>query len=294
MPIHGVSMAYSLNDANAPTRKRTQYYELLGDRAIWHDGWKAVTHHAKGESFDADCWGLYNLDEDFSECHDLAETHPERLQQLIDLWWAEAGRYDVLPLDDRDWERLLGTIGRSSRTRFTYFQGTDRVDRLAAPNLTNRSWTLTADLEVSAPGAEGVILSAGGRFGGYALFMKGGRAVFEYNYANEVRYVIESDVAIPPGASQLRLDVHKTGEHRAVAEMFLGDRQVGAIELSKTFPSLPNTQGIHCGRDWGTPVSEAYECPFTFTGTIHRVVIDVGGTEVRDVARETREAMADQ
>ena len=289
IPVHGTSMLYSFDDPAAPTRKRTQYYELLGNRGIWHEGWKAVTRHEKGEDFERDRWELYHLDQDFSECRDLSDEHPEKLRELIERWWAEAGRYGALPLDDRTEERLALTLGQSYRERYVYQQGMARIDRLCSPNVANRSWSITAEVE-SPPNAsdhvEGVVLAAGGRFGGYVLFVKAGRLIFEYNYANDTRHVITSNQPVPPGESTLRFELTKTGEHRGVGALFIDGKRVGSADFPKTFPMLPNTQGIHCGRDSGSPVSESYSCPFAFTGTIAQVVLELGDDQVRDLGAE--------
>jgi arylsulfatase len=293
MVIHGVSMLYSLKDGAAPTRKQTQYYELLGDRGIWHQGWKAVTRHLKGEDFEQDRWELYHLDSDFSECRDLSAEQPEKLRELIERWWAEAGRYGALPLDDRDWERLAITLSRSHRERYVYQQGMARIDRLCSPNVANRSWSIEAEVD-APPGVEGVIFAAGGRFGGYVLYVKDGRLTFEYNFANDTRYVITANRPVPEGRSVLRFELAKTGEHRGIGSLSMDGRRVGAVEIPRTFPSIPNTQGIHCGRDEGSPVSEAYRCPFAFTGRIAQVVLELGDDQVRDVEAELREARAEE
>jgi arylsulfatase A-like enzyme len=139
LPVHGISMAYTF-DGDAPTRKETQYFELLGDRAIWHRGWKAVARHPKGTEFDADRWELYRLDADFAELDDLAEKRPEKLREMLDLWWSEARRYEVLPLDDRDWERAAERLRMSTRTRFEYQADMARIDRLCAPDISDRGY----------------------------------------------------------------------------------------------------------------------------------------------------------
>ena len=150
MPIHGISMAYTFDQAHAPTRKTTQHFELMGDRAIWHRGWKAVAHHSKGADFDADSWELYHLDTDFAEIENLAQREPHRLTKLVELWWAEAGKYGVLPLDDRDWERAAARLRMNATTRYEFFGDMARIDRLAAPDISDRAYSITAEFESGA------------------------------------------------------------------------------------------------------------------------------------------------
>jgi arylsulfatase A-like enzyme len=290
LPIHGVSMAYTLDAPEAPTRKQVQYYEMLGDRAIWHQGWKAVTKHETGDDFEADRWELYHLDDDYSECHDLAEQHPEKLRELVERWWAEADTYGVLPLDDRAGERVR-TGGRPEPRRvYTYAAGMARIERWNTPNVANRSYRITADVELPAAGAEGVLLAAGGRFGGYVLFVKDGRLIYEYNFGEE-RYVIASGGTIPAGRRTLRFDFTKTGQLRGSGVLFVDDERVGAGELPRTWPTNPATAGLRCGRDGGSPVGESYSCPFAFTGTIHHVVVELGDDQQRDQEGELRAAL---
>jgi arylsulfatase len=133
LPIHGTSLAYTFSERSAPTRKSVQYFEILGDRGIWQEGWKAVARHPKGSDFSADVWELYHLAADFSETEDLAKREPARLQAMIERWWDEARTYGVLPLDDRDWERGAIRLRMNRRTRYEYFGDMSRVDRLASP-----------------------------------------------------------------------------------------------------------------------------------------------------------------
>ena len=132
-PIHGQSMRSGIEDPASITPKRAQYFEMLGDRGIWADGWKAVTRHSKGKPFDKDIWELYHLESDFSEFHNLAEKNPDKLREMIDLWWIEAGKYDVLPLDDRDRERSASTLRAAARERYRYYPGTVSYTHLTLP-----------------------------------------------------------------------------------------------------------------------------------------------------------------
>ena len=294
MPIHGVSMAETFDDPETPTRRLTQYYELQGDRAIYHQGWKAVARHEKGSDFDADRWELYHLDEDFSECHDLADVYPEKLREMVERWWTEAGIYGVLPLDDRDFERATANVAAHARQTYTYYPGMARIDRLSAPNVTDRSYTITADVDIPAGGAEGVLLAVGSRFAGYVLYVQNGRLHYEYVYSETVNHGIRSDRAVPAGRHALAFRFAKTGERRGRGTLFIDGAPVGAMEVPRTWPVIATTGGILCGSDSGSPVSDAYTCPFTFTGTIRRVVVRLDGDGRSDPGEEYRSALSEQ
>ncbi len=294
MPIHGVSMAYSFSEAEAPTRKESQYFELLGDRAIWHRGWKAVARHEKGSDFDQDLWELYHLDEDVSECRDLAEREPEKLREMVERWWAEAGRYGALPLDDREYERIAESVGRRARRTYTYYPGMARIDRFSTPNIADRSHTITAEVEIPDGGAEGVLLAAGTRFGGYALYVKEGRLVYDYRYDEKTRYTIVSDGPLPSGPCTLRYEFTRTGKNRGTGALVVNGRPVGTGELIKTWPIAGIQGGVVCGRDDGSPVGSGYACPFAFTGKIRRVVVELGEDGRDDKLAEARAALAEQ
>lgn len=272
MPIHGTSMAYTLVEAEAPTRRRRQYYELAGDRGLWQDGWKAVARHEAGTDFDRDRWELYHLDADFSECDDLAKQHPERLRQLIEQWWVEAGIYGVLPLDDREFGRTVGAPTIARRV-FIFYPGTSRVDRLRAPDITDRSYRIHAELEVPPEGAEGVILALGTRFGGFTLYVHDGRVRYEYVYTRGVRQLVETP--IDPGRHDVVLEFSRTGPRRGSASLSLDGRPKDRVDIPKTWPMVGISGGLTCGRDGGSAVSAAYQPPFEFTGTLERVVVEL-------------------
>lgn len=292
IPVDGASLAYTFDAPHAPTRKVSQHYEMLGDRALWYRGWKAVARHDKGADFDADRWELYHLAEDFSECHDLADRHPERLRELIDRWWVEAGRSQVLPLDDREYERVAEGVRARARTRYVYHPGMARIDRLSAPDISDRSWSIEAEVEVPPGGAEGVLLAAGTRFAGYVLYVKDGRAVYEYVYSQRVRHVIRSEAPLEAGRTVLRYEFTRTAPRRGRGTLHINDRSVGTIEVPKTWPIHATTGGVRCGQDGGAAVSDAYTCPFAFTGTIHRLVVELasdGRPDLRGAARHALE-----
>ena len=288
LPIHGVSFAYSFDAPDEPTRKVTQHYETLGDRALWHRGWKAVARHDKGADFEGDRWELYHTDEDFAECHDVAEMYPGPLRELIDRWWAEAAANQVLPLDDREYERAAESMRARARSRYVFYPGMARIERLNAPEITDRSWSLAADVEIPAAGAEGVVLASGTRLAGYILYLQRDDCVWEYVYSQNVRHVIRSATTLPVGRVELRYVFTRTGPHRGHGALFVDGKRVGTAEIPKTWPVHGTTGGLYCGRDGGAPVSDAYTPPFTFTGTIHRVVVELeadGDADRINVAR---------
>ena len=201
MPVHGTSLAYTFDDPFAATRKRVQYFELMGNRGLWAGGWKAVTQHVKGTDFDHDRWELYHVDADFSESEDLTERYPEKLAKLVSLWWKEAGRHHVLPLDDRDRERVRLTYLPERRSRYEFEQRAGRVSAVAAPPVSDCSYRIVADVELDEH-TEGVILAEGGRFGGYVLFVQNRRLVHEY-VGPDRRWIVESTGPLPADRHEL-------------------------------------------------------------------------------------------
>jgi arylsulfatase A-like enzyme len=277
LPIHGTSLAYTFEDAAAPTRKRTQYFEILGDRGIWHQGWKAVARHEKGSDFEADRWELYHLDGDFAEIRDLAASEPDRLRSLVDLWWVEAGKYAVLPLDDRDWERAAARLRMKTTTRYEYLGNMARVDRLSAPDISDRSYAITAEFEPTAATTEGVLIAWGSRFGGFVLYIKDGELRYEYVYSESVTYTIRAPFSPNPGKATVRLSFQRTGTNAGRALLMIGDDPVGAVEIPRTWPTHGTTAGLNCGQDAGSPVSDDYQRPFRLTAQNLRVTIYLEG-----------------
>ncbi|MCC6174626.1 MAG: arylsulfatase [Chloroflexi bacterium] len=299
-PIEGVSFARSLTDSAVPTQKASQYYEMIGSRAIWKDGWKAVTEQEQGviltpEGLENQRWELYHVAEDFSECTDLADRHPEKLRELIDLWWAEARRYNVLPLDARMQARMAEPKPLAARetNRYVYLPGGAPQFEYTAVNVKNRSHTITAEVEIPAGGAEGVLLAHGSWFAGYALYLKDGRLHYVHNYLGLQEYRISSSEPVPSGAQTLRFEFRRTGEHQGVGTLFVGDRKIGEGEIPRTVPAVIETsgEGLCCGYDSGLPVTADYRAPFRFTGTLKRVVVDVDGPPCTDGEAQVRAAM---
>jgi arylsulfatase len=274
VPVQGTSMRYTLREADAPTRKVSQHFELTGDRAIWHRGWKAVTKHEAGTDFGADRWELYHLESDFSEAHDLAGEQPEKLREMVALWWAEAREYQVLPLDDRKWGRETGARADARPDRYVFVPALDRIDRINAPDMTDRSFAITADIEVPA-GAEGALLAFGTRLAGYVLYLSEGRPAHEYVYSDEVRHVVQAREPLAPGRHVVRYELVRGASGGALSSLMVDGTLVDSCHIPRTWPNRAVHGGLTCGRDTGSPVGRSYQTPFTFTGAIHQVVVEL-------------------
>lgn len=275
-PLHGVSMAYSFDHPAEPTPRDTQYFELLGDRALWQQGWKAVTRHKKGTPMDQDVWELYHLDEDFSETRNLAQREPERLRRLTERWLQEAHKYSVLPLDDREWERAAERIRKESRQQYDYLPQMARVDRLMAPDITGRSFRIEAELVRPQESEDGVMLAWGSRLGGLVLYIQSGMVVLEYVYSQDLRVRLEVADRLPPGRAAVIASFDRTSD--GGLDLTLGGTGLQAVKnhVSKAWPTHGMTAGISCGHDAGHPVSAAYAAPFPMPeGVLRRVRLTV-------------------
>jgi arylsulfatase len=292
-PIEGISFADTFIDASAKGHRRTQYFELGVNRGLYHDGWMASAlsfppWQPVRTGFDPDKqkWELYNIEKDFSQADDLAMDNPQKLRELQDLWWSEAAKYNVLPLDWRAVERLNGELmGRPSlagdRKTFTYYPGQIGLPNEAAPRILNKSWTLTADIEVPDGGVEGMIATHGGLPGGYGLYVRDGKPAFVYNYLSVDRYTFAGEQALPKGKVQLRVDFAyegKLGElgKSATVTMSVNGAKVAEGQLPKTIPlQISLGEGFDVGMDVGSPVDFTYKLPFKFTGQIEKVTVDL-------------------
>lgn len=293
-PLEGTSFAYTLADAGAATRKERQYFEMFGHRAIWADGWKAVAlhwsravlqrlghidHELHDGDWDADRWELYRIDEDPSELHDLADQHPDKLKELVDLWWREAERFNVLPLDDSLLPRLIVRRPRTFEPRDVYsYRGRLRLNRSGSPDVRNRSHRITAEFEVPPGGATGVIVSNGGAEGGYTLCMLDERLHYVSNFLGRTHSVASGTKVVSPGTHTATVEFERTGQHAGRARLLLDGEQVGEVEVPRTNPvAYAVAEGLEIGSDTTSPVWPAYHSPFHFTGTIHRVTISLDG-----------------
>jgi len=287
-PIEGTSLVYSFDNPDAPSTRETQYFEMLGNRAIYDRGWVAAARHGrlpwertvKGD-FDTDKWELYNIAEDFSEANNLAEENPDKLEKLQKLFFKEARQHQVLPLDDRVLDRFDVKIRPSlnaGRTNFTYYPGVFGIPEGSAPNLKNRSFSITANVEIPETGAEGILLTQGGRFAGWGFFLEDGKPTYIYNYANADRYIIQSREKLPPGKSTLRFDFDYDGGIGAggTGKLFINQQQVAEGRIEKTIAyRLALDETFDIGRDTGTPVVDTYQVPFAFTGNLQQVSLEL-------------------
>ena len=281
MPMHGVDMSYSFAQPQAPTTRHTQHFEMFAHRGLWHRGWKAVAYHERGSSYDDDVWELYHLDTDWSECRDLAATMPAKLTELKERFWAEAGRYDVLPLDDRGYA-LRARVPRPgsprARNRFVYYPGMAHLPMAVAPPTMNRAHRITAYLAEPLAAHQGVLVALGGVSSGYVLYVKEGHLCYEYNYIG-TRYRIRSGAPLDAETRMLRFVFDKTGDCRGVGRLFAGEREVGATEFPAVLPFFHGWHGLDIGRDALSPVSQDYEGSFPFSGRIARIVYDLAPSE---------------
>ncbi len=277
-PIEGTSLAYTFSpqavDASVvPTRKESQYFEMFGHRAIWANGWKAVTFHNAGKALEDDVWELYNLDEDFSEAHDLAEAEPERLAELIELFWSEAERYGVLPIHSGTVHGLFAghPVAGTPRARdhFLYRMPMDRIPMDTAPALGARSWQLRANIGRESTDQGGVILAAGTVNNGIVAYVKDNRLVYDHNYfANHT--LIRSE-ELPVGDLVLGVDFQRISRGPARVELFAGDRSIGGGVVPEVAVMLSST-GMDLGRN-PTGISDEYAAPFAFEGELRQVEI---------------------
>ncbi|MGF1987421.1 MAG: arylsulfatase [Nostoc sp. ZfuVER08] len=288
-PIEGTSLAYTFDNPDASSHRETQYFEMFGNRAIYHRGWVAAARHGrlpwertvKGD-FDTDKWELYNIAEDFSEANNLAPENPEKLEKLQKLFFKEARKHQVLPLDDRVLDRFDVKIRPSltaGRTNFTYYPGVFGIPEGSAPNLKNRSFSITANVEIPETGAEGILLTQGGRFAGWSFFLEDSKPTYVYNYANAVRYIIQSPEKLPPGKSTIQFDFDYDGGtvgKGGIGKLFINQQQVAEGRIEKTIAyRLALDETFDVGRDTGTPVVDTYQVPFTFTGNLQQVSLEL-------------------
>jgi arylsulfatase A-like enzyme len=299
MPMHGVSFAYTFDDANAKERHTQQYFEIFGNRAMYKDGWLAcsrldripwktdpetLARFAPGAGWDPDRdrWELYHVAEDFSEADDVAAQHPEKLRELKELFWRDAEKYHVTPL-------LAGMapffgLGPPppSQSRFVYYPGTENIGAGMIPHIYGKSFTIAADLDVPAGGAEGVIVAEADVMGGFALYVQDGRLHYTYSFLGIQVDTLTATEPLPEGQVQVRYEFAADAPGKPATggrgRLFIGDRPVGENHLERTVPSrFTSYAGLDIGKDNGDPVSPTYreKAPFAFTGTIRQVVFDL-------------------
>lgn len=325
--IEGVSLAHTFDDAAAPSKRHTQYFEMFAHRSIYHDGWRAVCPFP-GASFteagagfgaveltedklrelDATGWELYHVDVDPTETKDLAESERPRLIEMIALWYAEAGKYNVLPLDSRGTMRFADSRPQISADResYVYFPGTQAVPENTAVKVLNRAHSITAEVEL-AENDSGVIVCQGSNIGGYTLFVQDGLLHYVHNYVGAQELHVVSKAAVAPGRRTLRYEFEPTGQPDLMAgkgtpghaRLLVDGDAVGEADFPVTVPlSLGIGGGLAVGRNPGSPITTMYASPFAFTGTIEKVTVSTSPAEHHDheeaAKAEARVAMARQ
>jgi len=275
IPMHGASFRSTFDDESATAPRSVQYVEQMGHRGLWADGWKITTYHEAGHPFDDDEWGLFHLDEDFSETRDLRDEHPEKLRDLIDLWWAEAGRLGVLPLDDRSIE-LFGGAPRPgtvhARSDYVYFPPIAHLPADVSPPLGGRSWTITAAVDVPEGGVEGVVYARGGHNCGHTFFVRDGALHFDYN-ALGTHHRATAPIDLRPGRHELGVRFDRAGKGGTLT-LVHDTEDLTSIEIPKIVRML-GSLGTDIGHNSLSPVVDDYDAPFRFTGTIDRITFHV-------------------
>ncbi len=265
---------------------------MFGHRGLWHAGWKAVAYHPPGTPFENDKWELFHLDRDFSEVDDLAEKEPQRLAELIRLWWEQAEKHQVLPLDDRFGPRFAENAARfhGARSHFTFHAGMGHVPTDVAPDVRSRSYTIEAQVEIDEAGGEGVLIAHGDATSGYSLYIKDGLLVHDLNIGGG-HEIVTSDRKVPPGARRLGVRVERLVRQTEPAKgartgvslytLLIDGEPVGSLQTQLGFHNLISWSGLDIGRDRGSPVSH-YEAPFEFTGHLSQVTVKMHDDQMLD------------
>jgi hypothetical protein len=296
MPVTGTSMVSSFTAApDAPSAKEVQYFEMMGHRGIWAEGWKAVTRHLPGVAFDDDQWELYHVAVDRSECHDRAVDEPERLAAMVDLWWAEADEHGVLPLDDRTIE-LFGARFRDgsphrAERHYTYRPPMSSMPAQVGAQIGGRSWDLDARIDRAA-GDNGVLYATGTGNSGISVFVQDERLVLDYNEFG-THHVVESDVPVPIGAAVVGVRFRRTGKE-GNATLVIDGAACGRLDVPFVM-NIISSIGPSVAHDHGSPVSDRYTDSFPFAGTLHQVDIQlVSERAAAATASDERAAMGRQ
>ena len=323
-PIEGFSLASSFDNAGADALHVTQYFEMFGHRSIYHDGWRAVCpwpgtsfveagipfgapmSYDKLTDLDANGWEIYDLAADPAETTDLAEQERERLIAMIGMWYVEAGKFNVLPIDSRGTLRFgeeRPQIGQG-RKKYVYYPGTQVIPAAAAPRLVNVAHSISVHVDVPAGGAEGVLLSMGGNDGGFSFYVQDGKLTYGYNYVADTRFKVQSETDIPAGEHVFSFEFVPTGPADmakgrgvpATIKLFVDAEQVGSADLPVTIPlSLGLAAGVSIGSDAGSPVMEDYpNSPFRFSGEVKKALVDVTGEAIEDQEAKFRMYLARQ
>jgi arylsulfatase len=309
--VDGIGFGYLLkaDGASAAERHVTQHFEMFGSRAIYHQGWKAVTFHAVGPlygdgldpnaPFDEDVWELYHVAEDLSETRDLATEQPDRVADMVAIWWQEAERNQVLPLDNR----VLWTLvhpkpdRRRERTSFRYFPGGAQVPEPVAVNVRNRSHAMAVEVDIAeGTVGSGVLLALGSALGGWSFHLLDGRPRYVHNLYGKERYMLEAPDIVGSGTHSLRFTFEKDEGLGGAATLVVDGEVVAEGPIDRFTPSGFNGVGVGltCGYEWGPSVGDGYRAPFPFTGVITSAVVEVTGPVVRDPLAELAAILSEQ
>lgn len=322
-PIEGFSLADSFNQADAPDHHLTQYFEMMGHRSLYHKGWRAVCpwpgtsftesglffgapiSYEKLTELDAHGWELYNLKEDFAETNNLAGKERDRLIAMIGMWYVEAGKYNVLPIDSSGTQRFALERPQIAvdRKRYVYYPGTQVVPSNAAPRMLNRAHSISVEAVVPEGGAEGVLFSMGGNDGGFAFYVQNGKLTYGYNYVADSHFKVESSQPLPSGHHIFSVQFDPTGPADpahgkgtpAKITLLVDGKPVGEGNLPVTIPlALGLSAGVAVGADPGSPTMPDYQPPFKFTGQVNKALVDVSGEAVEDYEAKMRVYLARQ
>lgn len=299
MPMHGKSLRATFESEPAGHERGPQYFEMLGHRGIWADGWKAVTRHTPGTSWDDDVWELYHLDRDFSEAHDRAASDPERLRALIDLWWREAERHGVFPLDDRNALVTFRASRRpglpSSRDRFTYYPPVSHIVADACPPVA-RGWAMVVELDHPETGGDGALVNRGTINSGFVLYIKNGQVRFDYN-AFHAHSLLVAEAQLSPGPHQIAVRVERGGNRDAAVSILVDGAVAATREIPRLLGMLSST-GMDIGHAMA-PICKEYAPPFAYGGKIRTVTFELPARaseqdKKEEAEREARAAMTRQ
>jgi arylsulfatase len=297
-PIEGVSMAYTFDNATAPSTRTTQYFEMFANRAIYHDGWIAATTppappwllgtaKLPEDVVNGYKWELYNIAEDFSESNDLAAKRPDKLRELQELFLVEATKYNVFPLDNSVLQRIIAPrpSAIAGRTVFTYSGELSGIPESDAPSILNKSYTISADVQIPQGGAEGMLVTMGGRFGGYGLYLLKGKPVFLYNFLDLERFRWEGQQALAPGKHTIMFDFKYDGPgfgKGGTGILKVDDKEVATSKVAHTIPFLLTIdETFDVGVDTRTPVNDKdYQVPFRFTGKLDKLTFRLGPVQL--------------
>jgi arylsulfatase len=322
-PLQGFSLASCFDDPKAESLHVTQYFEMFGHRSLYHDGWRAVCpwpgtsfkesgghfgdpiDYDKLTELDAHGWELYHIAEDFAETKDLASSEKDRLIAMIGMWYVEAGKYNVLPIDSRGTQRFAEERPQISvgRKKYVYYPGTQVVPGNAAPRVLNVAHSVSVHAHVPKEGAEGVLLSMGGNDGGFSFYIQDGKLTYGYNYVADQRFKVQSDAVVPTGEHVFSFEFTPTGKADiargkgtpADVALLVDGKKVGKGSLPVTIPlQLGLAAGVAVGADPGAPVMLDYTSPFTFTGTVKKALIDITGEAPDDFEERIKMYLARQ